>query len=153
MNSGYARVSTGEQLLDLQRSVTTLIDEDLRQLALNVTRLRGEASGSAHLPPTQDDMRCYQELGIPLRVNSPEARRRASCISLFDTLPHARTVAAGPPWYGTGFIAELRIPTGAPVTVERTGRHRGHHTPWGAPDVILSYTARVLPIRSEEEAR
>lgn len=105
-----------------------------------------------HNPPTQDDMRSYQELGISLRVNTPDALRRSSGISLFDTLQRARAFAAGPPWHGAGFIAELRIPAGAPVTVERTGRQRGHHTLWGAPDAILSYITRVVSIRGEEEA-
>lgn len=105
-----------------------------------------------HNPPTQDDMRSYQELGIPLRVNTSEASRRASGISLFDTLQRARELAAGPPWRGAGFIVELKIPADAPVMIERTGRQRGHHTLWGAPDAILSYITRVLPVRGEEEA-
>lgn len=105
-----------------------------------------------HDPPTQDDMRSYQELGIPLRVNTPEALRRAGGISLFDTLLRARKMAAGPSWNGAGFIVELHIPAGALVTIERTGRQPGHHTLWGAPDVILSYITRVVPIHSEEEA-
>lgn len=88
-----------------------------------------------HNPPTQDDMRSYHELGIPL----------------YSTLQQARKLGAGPPWYGAGFIAELRIPDEAPVTIERTGRQHEHHTLWGSPDVILGYTVRVVPICSEEE--
>lgn len=101
--------------------------------------------------PTVDDMRSYVELGIPLRVNTPEARRRASGISLFSTVQQARKVGAGPPWYGAGFIAELRLPDDAPVTIERTGRQPGHHTLWGSPDVILGYVVRVMPIRAQKE--
>lgn len=102
--------------------------------------------------PRVHDMRSYLDLGIPLRANTPEARRRASGISLFSTMQQARKVGAGPPWFGVGFIAALRLPDDAPVTIERTGRQPGHHTLWGSPDVILGYVARVVPIRSEEEA-
>ena len=104
-------------------------------------------------PPTRSDMLSYQALGIPLRVTTPEALRRSRGISLYSTLQQARKLAAGPPWYGEGFIAEIHIPDDAPITIERTGRQRGHHTLWGAPDVILGFITRVMPIRSEEESQ
>lgn len=102
--------------------------------------------------PTIDDMRSYAELGIPLRHDTPAARWRASGLSVFDSLEQARRIGTGPPWHGSGFIAELRVPNDAPVKIERTGRQRGHYTLWGSPDVILGYSALVGPIRSEEEA-
>lgn len=106
-----------------------------------------------HNPPTQEDMRSYQSLGIPLRRDTPEARRRSTGISVFDSIDQARKIGVGPPWYGVGSIAELQIPHDAQVTIERTGRQRGHHTLWGSPDVILGYAVRVMAIDSEEETR
>ena len=103
-----------------------------------------------HNPPTQDDMRSYQELGIPLRVNTPETLRESRGISLYNTLRQARNQAARLQRPEHRFIAELQIPDDAPVTIERTGR-RGHHTLWGSPDGILGYITRVAPIHSEEE--
>jgi hypothetical protein len=96
-------------------------------------------------------MRSYHELGIPLRLVTPEALRRSRGISLYNTLEQARKLGAGPPWHGSGFIAELRIPDDAHAMIERTGRQRGHYTLWGAPDVILGFITQVVPIRSEEE--
>jgi hypothetical protein len=105
-----------------------------------------------HDPPTWEDMLSYHDLGIPLRVITPEALRRSRGISLYNTLLQARKLGAGPPWHGSGFIAELRIPDNAPLTIERTGRQRGHYTLWGSPDDILGYITRVVPIRSGEES-
>lgn len=107
----------------------------------------------SHNPPTTDDMRSYHELGIPLRSTTPEAQRRARGISLYNTLAQARKLGIGPPWHGSGYIAELQIPDDAQVTIERTGRQRGHYTLWGSPDDILEYITHVVPIRSEEESR
>lgn len=104
-------------------------------------------------PPTREDVSSYQELGIPLRSATPEALRRSRGISLFNTLAQARKLGIGPPWHGSGFIAELQIPDDAHVTIERTGRQRGHYTLWGSPDDILGYITHVVPIRSEEEPR
>lgn len=103
-----------------------------------------------HNPPTPDDMRSYHELGIPLRVRTPETLQESRGISLYNTLQQARNQADRFQRPEHRFIAELRIPDDAPVTIERTGR-RGHHTLWGSPDVILNYITRVMPIRREEE--
>lgn len=104
-----------------------------------------------HNPPTRRDLLSYQALGIAPDANDPETLRRSAGISLYNTLQQARRSAAGPPWRGQGYIAELRIPDDAPVTIERTGTRRGHHTLWGNPDDILVYIHRVVPIRDQEE--
>lgn len=92
-------------------------------------------------PPTIDDMRSYQELGIPLRRTDPESLRRASGISLFDTLERARKQARRKPWLGNAFIAELAIPIGR-FQIEQTAS-AGHYTLWGDAHAILDYVRRV----------
>ncbi len=91
--------------------------------------------------PTVNDMRSHVELGIPLRRDDPESRRRASGISLFDSLEQARRQARGKPWLGNAFIAELEIPQDR-FQIEKTGG-RGHYTLWGNPHAILSYVRRI----------
>jgi hypothetical protein len=71
-------------------------------------------------------------------------------ISLYNTIQQARNLAARTPNLGGGFIAEFRIPDDAPVTIERTGIQRGHHTLWGSPDVLLGYVSRVFPIEQAD---
>jgi hypothetical protein len=92
-------------------------------------------------PPTLDDMRSYQELGIPLRGDSPDVRRLASGISLFDSLDRARQQARRKPWLGQAFIAELEIPAGR-IQIEKTGG-AGHYTAWADPDAMLEFVRRV----------
>ena len=92
-------------------------------------------------PPTLDDMRSYRELGIPLRGDSPELRRLASGISLFDSLDRARKQARRKPWLGHGFIAEMELPTDR-VRIEKTAG-AGHYTAWGEPDAMLGFVRRV----------
>lgn len=91
--------------------------------------------------PTLEDMRSYEELGIPPRYDNPTARRRASGISLFDSLEQARHQAQGKPWLGKAFIAELVIPANR-FQVEKTGG-RGHYTLWGDAHAILGCVRRV----------
>lgn len=88
-------------------------------------------------------MLSYQALGIALTRNDPEALRLAAGISLYSTLQQARNQVARLPPERRGFVAELRIPEDAPVTIERTGK-RGHHTLWGSADVILDYVSWVM---------
>ena len=92
-------------------------------------------------PPTLDDMRSYIDMGIPLRRNDPESLRRASGISLFDTLARARRQARRQPWMGNAFIAEMVIPLDR-IDIEQTAV-RGHFTAWGAPDAMLEYVRRI----------
>lgn len=92
-------------------------------------------------PPTVDDMRSHQSLGIPLRRNDPESLRRARGISLFDSLERARKQAQRKPWMGKAFIAELTIPAGR-FLIEQTAS-AGHYTLWGEASAILRYVRRV----------
>lgn len=99
-----------------------------------------------HNPPTIDDMRSYHELSVQPFRDDAETRRLMQGISLYNTVQQACNQAASAPRLGGRFIAELRIPSDAPVTIERTGTQRGHHTLWGSPDGILGYVSRVFPI-------
>lgn len=100
-----------------------------------------------HNPPGLEDMLSHRARGIAPRQRDTETLRLMDGISLYNTLQQARNQAAGHPWQGQGFIAELRIPNDAPVQIERTTSSRGHYTLWGNPDDILGYVSRVLPIR------
>src|SRR5699024_3392894 len=99
-----------------------------------------------HNPPTREDMFSYQALGIAPVTDDSEVLRLAAGISLFSTLQQARNQIRRLPPARRGFIAELHVPDNALVTVERTGRQRGHHTLWGNPDDILRYVARVIAL-------
>jgi len=90
-------------------------------------------------------MLSYLELGIAPDTDDPEIRRLSAGISLYNTPQQARNQMRRLPPARRGFIAELRIPPDAPVTIERTGSQRGHHTLWGSADGILGYVARLIP--------
>jgi hypothetical protein len=92
-------------------------------------------------PPTLDDMRSYQDLGVALRNDAPEWRRLASGISLFDSLERAREKARRKPWLGHAFIAEMTIPVDQ-VRIEKTAGP-GHYTVWGEPSAMLGFVMRV----------
>lgn len=92
-------------------------------------------------PPTVNDMRSHQSLGIPLRRRDPESLRRAQGISLFDSRERAREQARRKPWMGNAFIAELAIPVGL-FLIEQTAS-AGHYTLWGDASAILRYVRRV----------
>lgn len=92
-------------------------------------------------PPTIDDMRSYEELGIPLRRDDPESRRLARGISLFDSLERARKQARRKPWLGNAFIVEMVIPAGR-FQIEPTAGP-GHYTAWGEPGAMLDCVRRV----------
>lgn len=91
--------------------------------------------------PSVADMRSYLELGIPLRRDTPEARRRASGISLFDSIERARLQAQGKPWVGKAFIAELLLPANQ-FQIEKTAGP-GHYTAWGDAHDILDCVRHV----------
>ena len=46
------------------------------------------------------------------------------------------------------YIAQLRIPDGAAVRVERTFESRGHHTIWGKPETLLSFVVACTAIQT-----
>lgn len=93
------------------------------------------------VPPTIDDMRSYQELGIPLGRTDPESLRLAGGISLFDSIERARKQARRKPWMGNAFIAGLAIPVGH-VLIDKTAGP-GHYTAWGDANDMLGYVRRV----------
>lgn len=101
-------------------------------------------------PPTVQDMMSYEALAIEPRTDDAETLRLVTGISLYNTLQQARNHAAGRPWQGNAFVAELRMPDEAPVTIERTTTSRGHHTLWGNPRAILEYVIRVWPVYSQK---
>lgn len=91
-------------------------------------------------------MLSYQALGIAPETDNAEMLRLSTGISLYNTLQQTRNQIRRMPPERRGFIAELRIPPDAPVTIERTGAQRGHHTLWGSPDDILGYVVKVIPL-------
>lgn len=97
-------------------------------------------------PPTLDDMRSYQALGMHPRRDDLESLRLMRGISLYNTEAQARKKAMGLPWSGKAFIAELQIPVNGPFVIERTTESRGHHTLWAEPHAILHYVSRVSPV-------
>ena len=99
----------------------------------------------ANNPPNREDVSSYRELGIAPDTDDPEMHRLSAGISLFNTQQQARNQMRRLPPARRGFIAELHIPPDAPVTIERSGSQRGHHTLWGAADDTLNYVARILP--------
>lgn len=92
-------------------------------------------------PPTVDDMRSYEALGIPLRRTDAESLRLARGVSLFDSLERARHQALRKPWLGNAFIAEMAMPIDR-FQIEKTAGH-GHYTAWGDPDAMLDCVRRV----------
>jgi hypothetical protein len=96
-------------------------------------------------PPRRVDMLSYQALGIVPDTDDPELLRISTGISLYNTLQQARNQMRRLPAARRGFIAELHLPANSPVTIERTGSQRGHHTLWGNADDILNYVVRVIP--------
>ena len=49
------------------------------------------------------------------------------------------------PWLGR-FVAELRVPTGAVLRVEQTGRDPSHYTLWADAVDLLSWVVSVTPV-------
>ena len=93
-------------------------------------------------PPTVEDMKSHEELGIPLRNDNQETIRLSKGISLFDSVEQARKQARGKPWLGNAFLAELAVPIGQ-FRFEQTGKRKSHYTLWGKPHDILRYVIRI----------
>ena len=97
--------------------------------------------------PTREDFLSYIELGLPLMDDSPETQRLAQGISVNATLQQARNRAnTVPSLRSLGYVAELLVPEDAHVTIERTGRTRGHFTLWGDPDTLMRCVVSVSPV-------
>ena len=94
-------------------------------------------------PPTLDDFRSYEELGIRTGSDDPETRLRRG-ISVNATEAQARRRARGLPVLGS-YIAALAIAEDGPVRYERTTRSPGHYTLWGPPAALLASVVRVVP--------
>lgn len=94
------------------------------------------------LGPTATDFQSYVALGRVPTMLEPARRRIAEGISVYATLQQARRNARAFPGHGR-FIAELSIPDGAPIAIERTGRQPGHHTIWADSAELLSYVVSV----------
>lgn len=100
-----------------------------------------------HNPPTLDDFRSYEELGIPFKYRpSVEARRRWSGLSMEDDWEDLASTARERPSIGR-FIAELHIPADMRVTIEQTGRPH-HFTVWGEARELLGTVTAVIPVVS-----
>lgn len=81
-------------------------------------------------------------LGKQYDASKPEARRMAEGISVNATLAQARSRARS---FNLGrYVAEIRIPGDASLTVERTGTNRGHYTIWGEPSVIMGCVVSIV---------
>jgi hypothetical protein len=80
---------------------------------------------------------------------SPSDPKKAALwdgISVFRTLDQARAKAKACPLLGS-YVAELVIPSNAPVRWSRTiRRSRGHHTVWGDPAEIRRCEVNIHPV-------
>jgi hypothetical protein len=96
-----------------------------------------------HNPPDETDFWSHTRRG--LRPIGAEAEGDGyDAVSVHDTLDGMSI------WQRRfrirGFIAELRIPDGAPVRWRQEGAP-GHYNLWGDPELLLSYV--VLPLTGE----
>jgi len=88
-------------------------------------------------PPTENDFLSQARLGR--RHVDESAFELTSGVSVFATEAQVARLARR---YQMGrYIAELTLPED--VEIRRTGRARGHHTVWAAPDVLLRSVTRV----------
>ena len=95
--------------------------------------------------PTERDFLSDKDLGEPAPRDDPELLRMWEGISVNNTEAQARNKGRDLPWLGR-YIAVLDIPEGGPITYQRTGRSRGHHTLWGEPSELLRCVVRVTPV-------
>lgn len=82
--------------------------------------------------------------GLPPRNTEPLTLHVWDGISVYRTFGQARRKALDYPFLGS-FIAELSIGTNIDIRAEKTFG-RGHHTLWGAPDLILTCVVRVTSV-------
>lgn len=96
-------------------------------------------------PPPLQDFLSDQARGRPV-PNHPELRRLHNGLSAYATLAQARRKAEAFPILGR-YIAAIRIPEGAAVTIERTlGGSRGHHTVRGDAGTLLGCVELVVGV-------
>lgn len=94
-------------------------------------------------PPTVADFTSNQALHRGPRRITAEVLRLWDGISTHDSPQQSRQMAGLFPLLGS-YIAELRIPAGAPVRCERTLTSEGHYTLWGEPLVLLACVVSVV---------
>jgi hypothetical protein len=98
-------------------------------------------------PPTLADFLSNEAKGRRLQRPTPEAIRRWSGLSAYDTVGQARITALLYPRLGT-FIAELHVRVNGTITSERwPDVADGRFTLWGEPEEFLSLVAHVEPVR------
>jgi len=97
-------------------------------------------------PPTRDAFRSYYDRGLTPPGASPRQIHLHRGVSVFETEEQTRARASqmATPYK---YIAEVAIPEG--VHVERQGRREGHHNVYAAPDDLLRWIVRVIPVRLE----
>lgn len=115
---------------------STAEDEGMRRTFFRIVRSD---------PPTEEDFLSPQALAVPLWDPDPEKLRMAEGVSVFNTEIQARNKARAYPRKGR-FLALLLIEEDGPITFERTGRDRGHHTLWGDPQEMLRRVERVIEV-------
>lgn len=97
---------------------------------------------------TLENFMSHEALGIPPR--RPLSRReqdRWRGVSHQSSLESALAKGTESPWLGR-YIAVVRIPDGAAVRIEQTGRDPFHYTVWAAPEYLLSWVVSVIPLES-----
>ena len=113
-------------------------------MAENATGVRRFYRIVTSIPPTLEDFTSRAARGKPPHSDDPRILRLEEGISVFVTLAQARAVARRFPVLG-GSIAEIVIPDGFPVNIERTGG-KGHHTIWGDPADIQRWVTSIYPV-------
>jgi hypothetical protein len=88
----------------------------------------------------------HAALGVPPR--RPLSRREQDLwrgVSVHDSFEAACAKGTMSPWLGQ-YVAEIRIPPGVQVRIEKTGRDPSHFTIWASPDDLMSWVVSVTPI-------
>ncbi len=101
-----------------------------------------------HDPPTLEDFMSDEDLGEPPPEDADrQTLRMWRGISVFATEAQARAKATRLPL--GDYIAEVEVPPGADLKIERTGgkRARGHHTLWARPEEIARWVTSVVRVK------
>lgn len=97
-------------------------------------------------PPTLADILTHVALRRPLPRDPGTARLRRG-ISVYESEREARRRTEELLNLG-GYLAELHVDEEPRVRMERTTRSRGHHTLWGAPNLLRRSLVRVVAIEA-----
>ncbi len=95
-------------------------------------------------PPTERDFLSHHALGRRPVNPTPEVLAHWDGVSVYEREDQARGLARRRPWLGT-YLAELRIPDGAPIRIHAWGS-KGHYTLWADPGILNSCVTRVVPV-------